>query len=395
MIGVANSDLAGSAEADSPVTDSLECHTSGSDVPISSTSNTTFMPCEVPAGPNTTNGDGGLSGFLLYADPTTTGGTFTAAAPFTAADDLTMATLNFNAPQRLYIDGQAVYCAQSNSYPTTEIENCTTGAGGMPVVVHVGDPILSDPIVPATAQQTNGLVAPDGIVGVLPSYPGAPGGSTIVMYTEKVLNYYDVGYFGAASTFGAIGTLNFTDFPNTAAPTLVPVNGVYTVSMGDFTAQTTVQVTCTGYSTTATTGTLTGCTNNAPNASDVITKSTYIEGPGSANVPLSTLEQIGEGKSGSKSGEKNFGNNEDLTVLRVAYTADGINFSTTGLANGGIISGNDNCATSGNCSSTSSYDDINNPAEQVSPSNLNAYAANDAANGIGRLGWWHGHWWHQ
>jgi hypothetical protein len=119
------------------------------------------------------------------------------------------------------------------------------------------------------------------------------------------------------------------------------VNGHYTVSMGDFTSQTTVQVTCTGYTTTATTGSLTGCTNTAPSQSDVISKSTYIEAPGSANVPLSTLQQIGEGKSGSEN----------------------------------------NCATSGTCSSTSSYDDINNPSEQVSPSNLNAYANNDAANG--------------
>src|SRR6202035_683230 len=101
-------------------------------------------------------------------------------------------------------------------------------------------------------------------------------------------------------------------------------------------AQVPVTVTCTGYTTTATTGTLSGCTNSAP-PNDVITSKSYVEAPGSAQVPLSTLQQIGEGKTGSKSGEKNFGNNEDLTVLRVAYTTNGVNFSTAGPANGGVL----------------------------------------------------------
>ena len=34
--------------------------------------------------------------------------------------------LNENAPNRVYIDGVAVYCSQSNANPTTKIENCTT-----------------------------------------------------------------------------------------------------------------------------------------------------------------------------------------------------------------------------------------------------------------------------
>ena len=67
---------------------------------------------------------------------------------------------------------------------------------------------------------------------------------------------------------------------------LTPVNGVYTVTIGDFTAQVPVTVTCTGYTTTATTGTLTGCTNNAPSG-DVITSKSYVEAPGAAEVPLS------------------------------------------------------------------------------------------------------------
>ena len=394
VIGVANSDLAGSAEADSPVTDSLECHTSGSVIPVSSGSNTTFMPCDVPAGPNTTNGDGGLSGFTLLSDPTSSAGTFVAAAAFTAADDLTMATLNDNAPQRLYIDGVAVYCAQSNAYPSTEIEDCTTGPGNPPLEVHVGDPVISDPIVPATAQQTTGLVAPDGIVGVLPSYPGAPSGSTVVMYTEKVLSYFDVGYT-TASTIGAVnssGTLAFTDFPNTASEPLTPnSSGDYVVSFGDYTSQTSVTATCTGYTTTATTGTLTGCSIpivTPVQLTDTITNKTFIQGPGAANVPLATLQQIGEGKGGSKSGEKNFGNNEDLSILRVAYTTDGINFSSAGLTNGGVITGADNGSVNSsatvNCNAdtvVASYSDVNDPCATTSPPNLNAYAGNDAANG--------------
>jgi hypothetical protein len=370
VIGVVHSDLAGAAEADSPVTDSLECNSATSAVPVSSTSATTFLPCDVPQGPNTTNGDGGLAGFLLYADPTSSGGSFVSAAPFTAADDLTMNTINNTVPMRLYIDGTAVYCTGSNFAPSTEIENCTTGPDGSPLKVSAGDPVISDPIVPATAEMTTGLVAPDGIVGVLPSYPGAPAGATIVMYTEKVLNYFDVGYL-PAGTFGALSSMTFTDFPNSASAPLTPVNGVYTVTVGDFTAQTTVTVTCTGYTTTATTGTLTGCTNNAPSGSDVITSKSFVMAPGATAVPLSTLETIGEGKSGSKSGEKNFGNNEDLTVLRVAYTTDGVNFSTAGLANDGIISG-------GGIENGSSYNDISNPDQTASPSNLNAYAPGDA-----------------
>ena len=363
VIGVVDSDLAGSAEADSPVTDSLECK-SGSPVPVSSTSGSTTMPCDVPAGPNTTNGDGGLGGFTLDADPTSSSGNFVAPAPFTAADDLVMNEFNNDLPMRLYIDGIAVYCTNSNFAPSTELENCTTGPQGQALEVQVGDPVISDPIVPATAEMTTGLVAPDGIVGALPSYPGAPAGSTIVMYTEKVLNYFDVGYL-PAGTFGNLSSMTFTDFPNTLSAPLTPTNGVYKVTIGDFTAQVPVTVTCTGYTTTATTGTLTGCTNNAP-AGDVITSKSYVEAPGSAEVPLSILEQIGEGKSGSKSGEKNFGNNEDLTVLRVAYTTNGVDFSTAGLANGGVISGQ-------GVENGSTYNDISNPDQTASPTNLNQY----------------------
>ena len=63
-----------------------------------------------------------------------------------------------------------------------------------------------DPVIPASAQSTNGLVSPDGIVGVLPSYPGVPSGSTAVMYTEKILGYFVAGVTtnSATSTYGSV-----------------------------------------------------------------------------------------------------------------------------------------------------------------------------------------------
>ena len=56
----------------------------------------------------------------------------------------------------------------------TALENCTTTQSGG-VSVAIGNPVTSDPIIPADygqtggASQTNGLIAPDGIVGSLPT----------------------------------------------------------------------------------------------------------------------------------------------------------------------------------------------------------------------------------
>ncbi len=81
----------------------------------------------IPAGPNTTNGDGGLA--TIDVSPTAT-----AAAQTSGSTNLgftlptTGATYNANAPDRIYINGTVVYCAQGNNNPTTKIENCTTGA---------------------------------------------------------------------------------------------------------------------------------------------------------------------------------------------------------------------------------------------------------------------------
>ena len=101
-------------------------------------------------------------------------------------------------------------------------------------------------------------------------------------------------------------------------------------------------MTCTG-STAGTTDTLTGCTVPVADQSDKYASTQPHRRAGRSDGLAPTLALTGEG---STSAAKLFKNNEDLTVLRVAYTTDGVNFSTAGLANGGVISGENNCATS-------------------------------------------------
>src|SRR6202044_1075491 len=95
-----------------------------------------------------------------------------------------------------------------------------------------------------------------------------------------------------------------------------------------------------------------------------------IGAPGATTESAATLNLVGEGGGvppSAKNVAKLLKNNEDLTLLRVEYTPDGINFSTTGLDNGGVISGQSNGATS--------YSDVNNPSTTTAPpSGLNQYA---------------------
>ena len=139
----------------------------------------------------------------------------------------------------------------------------------------VFSPITSDPIIPATAYDTaagdgmtNGLVAPDGIVGVLPSYPCAAGdsgciasGDTTVMYTEKELNYFIAGTTTntSSTTFSASTTINF--FPGSYIaqdlPSTISGTNPVTVYLGDTTlagdtppVDLVVPVTCTGWPST-------------------------------------------------------------------------------------------------------------------------------------------------
>ena len=299
------------------------------------------------AGPNTTTGDGGLASLTLATSSSLATSGFT---------NTTTGTLfNTNAPNRAYVNGVAVYCNQANANPTTKIEDCTTGADNPQLVVSAGAPITSDPIFPSSASVTSGLVSPDGIVGVLPSYPGAPSGSTVVMYTEKELSYYIAGTTtnGSAATFSSSIAFTPSAYTSQDLPAVISGSSPVTVQIGDSTAGTIVPVTCTGL-TVGATDTLTGCSGFT--AGDKYSSTSWIGAPGATTVPAATLALTGEG---STSTAKLFKNNEDLTVLRVAYTTDGVDFSSAGLAGGGIISGN---GTEG-----SNYDDINNPASTISP----------------------------
>ena len=316
----------------------------------------------MPAGPNTSTGDGGIGTINVV---TTSGGT---TKGFT--NSLTGTTFNNNAPNRGYINGVPVYCDQSNANPTTKLEDCTTGPGASAMSVATGAPITADPVIPATAAMTSGLVAPDGIVGVLPSYPGAPAGSTIVMYTEKELSYYVSGTTtnSAAATFGSTMTFTPSPYVGQDLPATISASSPVTVSVGDTTQSTIVPVTCTGL-TTGATDTLTGCTVPSADSTDKYSATSLIGAPGATTVAPATLALTGEG---STSSAKLFKNNEDLAVIRVAYTTDGVNFLTTGLDNGGVISGQSNGAAA--------YTDLTNSALTSSPTNLNAYATPGTAD---------------
>jgi len=340
----------------------------------------------IPAGPNTPAGTGGVTSVTM--------------AP---VDALSMTIFNNNAPNRAYVDGVAVYCSQANANPTTKIEDCTTGEGGPTVNDAVGDPLTLDPVVPATAQTTNGLVSPDGIVGVLPTYPGVPSGATTVMYTEKVLGYFVAGVTtnGSTSTYGSVVSGSPTSSTFTLAfnpsasessdlPPTISSGSPVTLEMGDGTKGSIIPVTCTGLATTtagspgtAAVLTFSGCTVASADAGDTLPATAMVGTAGAATTAESVLAQTGEGSTKTTAAAKLFGNNEDLEVLRVAYTTDGINFSSAGLDDDGVISGQSNgdpsafdpsSATSDNFTG-SDYQDLTNPEQTTSPSNLNAYAA--------------------
>jgi hypothetical protein len=156
-------------------------------------------------------------------------------------------------------------------------------------------------------------------------------------------------------------------------------------------------VTCTGlvYTTAAANpdATFSGCTVTSQYNGYTWASNSYIAAPGAATVSPSILAETGEGKSTDVT--KLYKNNEDLEVLQVAWTTNGYTFSTSGLTNGGLISGENNCqtgtpdpicsaSTNSSLSSSQVYDDINNTTSTVDPPNgLNEYADNDAANETG------------
>ena len=233
----------------------------------------------------------------------------------------------------------------------------------------VGAAITSDPILPPDASVTTGLKAPDGIVGTLPSYPGAPAGSTVVLYTQKALAYFVVGTTDGSvsgSTFKA-GTCRCPALHDHVHPLGAPERaaaerGSFKIYLGTAVGSPIQEVTCTGVTAGTQTGVpagsynLTGCSGGTGS----VKEGNWIGGPNAAIAPVSALEQIGEGKNTSSKGpEKLFANNEDLTVLRAAYTENGINFTDLGPISG---------STSGTGNDSGSYNDVSNPDQQTSPS---------------------------
>jgi Bacterial Ig-like domain (group 3)/Putative Ig domain len=346
----------------------------------------------VPAGPNIPSGEKtseklkfAVNGFGL--------------ADATSNSNALAWLMNNNAPNRVYIDGRAVYCFTTNTNPiTTNLQNCTSPSGSFSVAV--GNAITGDPMTPPSAQMTTGLIAPDGIVGTLPNTPSTfnghsvPSNATVMLYTEKIVNYFVEGELnGSLNAGGTTYTpgsgeqpqftipstaygLNYQPFPGTSEP--LPPNGtpftIYTSTTG--TTSPIFAISCTNWSTTVpsnapagsvdvfncTGGTAGGKVDQTGSTSTKVGEGTgyWIGGPNAAVVPFSVLSKIGEGKDGKTSGPgRLFGNNEDYTVLRAAYTTNGVNFTDLGAISG---------STSGTGNDTGSYNDLSNPFQQTSPS---------------------------
>lgn len=266
--------------------------------------------------------DGNPLAGLPAAEPVGMGGSTTATAAVTVpagpgGDGVTITvgnTAGFEQPGHFTVDGVTVDCNDNNA-TATAFTGCTTRTPGG-VTVKAGDAVTADSVIPATAQQTSGLVSPDGIISTVPNYPGAPKGSVAVLYTEKIVNY-----FTPTSTTAAV-TLPAATLPVGDTTALKPAaGGSVTVSLG--TANGIVQVSCTGADATD----LTGCTGGT----GTVAKGSDVGAPGAAVAPYAQLAKIGEGKNKPKT---LFGNNEDYTVVRAAYTTDGLHFTDLGQVSG-------------------------------------------------------------
>jgi hypothetical protein len=355
--------------------------------------------------------------------------------------------LNANAPNRYYINGDTVYCTQGNADPTTKIELCTTtNPSGDPVTTGplsstTATPITADPALPSAGpnytggpvSQTNGLISPDGIIGLLPASAnaawGEPNTGKVVLYTEKKANYFiEGGTNGTISGPGASMYANYktasgspltlstlqtgssstleTGFVNTPGTTptdynispfpsqaeKLPTSGSFNVYVGAETntaGAEMVTMTCTGwdvnpnlndlYNPSLHTIDLTGCTS--ANSTDILNaghQGNWVAGPGAAIETTNAsgtaiLPQIGEGKSIIPSNaQKLFGNNEDYEVIRAAYTTDGINFTDLGAISGSTSGTPALGSTTAAGGDTGAYDDISNPFQQAAPAGNNA-----------------------
>ena len=222
-------------------------------------------------------------------------------------------TANFEQPGHFNVDGHIVDCNDASA-TATAFTGCTTrdGAG---VTINTGDAVTADSVIPAGDPQTSGLIAPDGIVSTLPHFKGAPKGSVAVLYTEKIVNYY------TPTTTTAAVTLPTATIPVADTSALALTNGSIEVYLG--TSGGIQTISCTGLTGTS----LTGCTGGTGS----VAKGSSLGAPGAAIAPYSTLALTGEGKNKPKS---LYGNNEDYTVARVAYTYDGVHFTDLGQVSG-------------------------------------------------------------
>lgn len=339
----------------------------------------------VPSGPNNPEGTGGLSA-LCYSQPSTP------VAPIT---DYLWGSL---APNRVYMNGESVYCNGVSS-GRVKLENCTTT--GAPFSYTAASEITADPIIPPNATMTTGLEAPDGIIGSLgtghTTYNGhsVPTEANVILYTEKIVNYYDVGIVNGeisksgnyssgkvtlplSASFTAPQTqaqwLNYQPSPtsNEGLPAAdeAPASGSFTIYVGvtDASGNFIQPLKCTSWEPgSLTTGTkppagsdnLIGC-NEQGTSAESIAEETEIGGPNAAVVPYAVLKQTGEGKNGKTSGPTElFGNNEDLSLVRAAYTTNGVSFTDLGAIS------SESATDSGE--DTGTYTDLSNPDQQESP----------------------------
>ena len=131
------------------------------------------VPGTVPAGPNTTTGDGGLAKLYRSRAPASTPARPTSASPTRSPARPQHQRARTAPTSTAYGD----LLQPGQRQPDHQDRGLHHRSGqAAPLALAAGDPITSDPIVPAPPRrgQTTGLVAPDGIVGVLPSYPGRP-----------------------------------------------------------------------------------------------------------------------------------------------------------------------------------------------------------------------------
>ncbi len=342
---------------------------------------------QVPSSPNNPEGTGGLSA-LCYSQPGTP------VAPIT---DFLWGSLT---PNRVYMNGETVYCNGVSS-GRVKLENCTTT--GAPFKYTAASEITADPIIPPETQMTTGLESPDGIIGSLgtglTTYNGhsVPAEANVILYTEKIVNYYDVGIVNGditksgnyssgkvtlplSASFTPPQTqaqwLNYQPSPtsNEGVPAAdeAPASGSFTVYVGvtDASGNFIQPLKCTSWEPgSLTTGTkppagsvnLIGC-NEQGTSAESIAEETEIGGPNAAVVPYSVLKQTGEGKNGKTSGPTElFGNNEDLSLLRAAYTTNGVNFTDLGAISSESVTDSDE--------DSGTYTDLSNPNQQESPEN--------------------------